>query len=145
MTPIHAEGVRAVARTIAQLERDGSCFVQGVYCASEAMADSRRAQLAAQAVRRDAWNARRAGFAVVIDADTALEVQRLAVDDAESTDESFPPQGDTAWEVEYWRMRAFAVKCGWCSVEMQAGNPSLPVSHGICDTCAAKLAASEVA
>lgn len=147
----------AVERAMTEIEESGACYINGQYHAGSDTFD-RAAQLATDADRRRAaWNARRAGFTVAastpapdapreatgldLDAETALELQRVAIalDDvgAEPGDSGEPPFGDTEWEREYWKTRAFPVHCSWCEKEgadplMVKGNAALPITHGIC-------------
>lgn len=37
------------------------------------------------------------------------------------------------------RLAQNAVKCAWCQQDIKAGDPALPVSHGICPTCKARV------
>jgi len=145
-TRIHSEGIRAGNDAMAALEEMGACYVAGRYYADESTRDLARKHAAERdarwLARRDAFLGRVAMDMGLLDDEAMLALQRegVALDAVDDLDVSYPPHGDdTAFDVEYWRTRAFPVVCGWCSVVLRAGNPDLPVSHGLCASCESKL------
>jgi hypothetical protein len=64
---------------------------------------------------------------------------RLAESDSESDGESELAALFSTPSLASTSSLGLRVHCSWCGVVMCEGDPSRPVSHGMCPTCAAKL------
>lgn len=109
---------RAIARAMEVIE--GSFYVNGRYIANSATADAARTG-AAEATLREA-------------------IRQGAVGPLPATDNEDDVAAYARAVLEWNRRRALpthTLVCSWCSVEgapaeIHAGNPALPMSHGIC-------------
>ncbi len=114
---------RVIERTMKALE--GAFYVGGRYFASEADADLMRTR-EAERVMRDADRRERylAAVPAYCETDWEAEYYVAAMDAREEAKRLLP-------------VITMTVKCSWCEAEgvdpiIHAGNPNLPVSHGLC-------------